>query len=246
MNPRPANRFALPTMKTSIFSLCITASLFVSASAEFRTWTRSDGKTAELEIVAVRPDGEDDSIGTFKMRNGAKVDLKASTLIESDAQLLKDWKPAETEKEKPATTSAGEVSVFDEILDGNLVRLDGKKLKSCKDATKPTKCYLFYYTASWCGPCQLFTPELVKFYKSNKNENFELVLITSDREEESMELYAREKKMPWPQLKIAKAERFKAKFDHGVTGIPCVVACDLQGKVLAKGQSLEQLKTLIK
>jgi nucleoredoxin len=235
-------------MKTSILSLCITASLFVTASAEFRTWTRSDGKTAELEIVSVRPDGEDDSVGTFKMRNGAKVDLKASTLIESDAQLLKDWKPAEKEKEKEkaSSTAAGGASVFDEILEGNLVRLDGKKFKSCKDATKPTKCYLFYYTASWCGPCQRFTPELVKFYESNKNENFELVLITSDQDEDSMELYAREKKMPWPQLKIAKAERFKAKFDHGVTGIPCVVACDLEGKVLAKGQSLDQIKTLIK
>jgi nucleoredoxin len=127
------------------------------------------------------------------------------------------------------------------------VKLDGKSLKSFKDLKKPSKYYVFYYTASWCGPCQQFTPSLVEFYKKNKNDNFELVLITSDSEEDSMEDYAVSKEMPWPQLKLKKADDFKKNFNHGVKGIPAVIVCDLEGKIVtANGRDLNTLGTLLK
>jgi nucleoredoxin len=210
-----------------------------SASAEFRTWTRNDGKTAELELLSVT-EAEGGKSGEFKMRNGQKVVIKSSVLSEADAKLLAEWKP-----EAPATAAAA--SVFDEILDGNLVKLDGKSLKPFKDLQKPSKYYVFYYTASWCGPCQQFTPSLVDFYEKNKNDNFELVLITSDSDEDGMEGYAVSKKMPWPQLKLKKADDFKKKFKHGVKGIPSVIVCDLEGKIVtANGRDLNALGALLK
>jgi nucleoredoxin len=210
-----------------------------SASAEFRTWTRSDGKTAELELLSVT-ETEGEKAGEFKMRSGRSVVIKASVLSEADAKLLEEWKPE-------AAAAPEAASVFDEILDGNLVKLSGKSLKSFKDLQKPKKYYVFYYTASWCGPCQQFTPSLVEFYEKNKNENFELVLITSDKEEESMEEYAVSKKMPWPQLKLKKSQDFKEKFQHGVRGIPAVIVCDLEGKIItANGRDLDSLGDLLK
>jgi nucleoredoxin len=210
-----------------------------SASAEFRTWTRNDGKTAELDLLSVTEAGGEKS-GEFKMRNGQKVVIKSSVLSEADAKLLEEWKPE-------AAAAPEAASVFDEILDGNLVKLGGKSLKSLKDFQKPKKFYVFYYTASWCGPCQQFTPSLVEFYEKNKNDNFELVLITSDKEEESMEEYAVSKKMPWPQLKLKKAQDFKDKFQHGVRGIPAVIVCDLEGKIItANGRDLNSLGDLLK
>ncbi len=136
-----------------------------SASAEFRTWTRNDGKTAELDLLSVTEAGGEKS-GEFKMRNGQKVVIKSSVLSEADAKLLEEWKPE-------AAAAPEAASVFDEILDGNLVKLGGKSLKSLKDFQKPKKFYVFYYTASWCGPCQQFTPSLVEFYEKNKNDNFD-------------------------------------------------------------------------
>lgn len=225
-------------MKTTLFLLV--GGLFVSqASAEFRTWTRSDGKTAELDLVSVsETDGE--KAGEFKMRGGRTITLKASLLSDDDAKLMDEWKPE-------AEESAAEPSVFDDILERNLVKLKGKSLKSFKDLEKPEKYYVFYYTASWCGPCQQFTPDLVKFYEKNKNENFEIVLITSDRDEDSMEEYAVKKKMPWPQLKLKKAKDFKKKFAHGVKGIPSVIVCELDGKMLGNYRSkLSELENLVK
>jgi thiol-disulfide isomerase/thioredoxin len=217
----------LVVMKTSLLFL-LSALFAASANAEFRSWTRTDGKTAELDLTSVSEVGGEKS-GEFKMRNGKTVTLKASGLAEADSKLLNDWKPAAaaTPTEPSATTS-----VFDEALEGNLVKLTGKSLKACKDATKPAKYYLFYYTASWCGPCHKFTPSLVEFYNKQKDANFELILLTSDSDEQAMEDYAAEMKMPWPQIKLSKVDRFKKQFKYPGTGIPNLVLTDLEGKLI--------------
>lgn len=219
-----------------------------NASAEYRTWTRNDGKTAELELISVSG-ADDDKTGEFRMRSGRTLSLKASTLSPDDAKLLAEWKPDDTAAGSTGTSAAtgeSKPSVFDKYLDGDLVRLTGKSLKTCKDASKPAKYYVFYYTASWCGPCQKYTPSLVEFYKKNKNDNFELVLITSDSDEDSMEEYAKEKEMPWPQLKLSKVDKFKKNFAHGVSGIPSVVTCDLEGNIVSKSNSIPELEKLVK
>jgi nucleoredoxin len=226
-------------MKTTL-SIAIAASLVLPLSAAYENWTNKDGKTAQLELVEVT--GEADAKeGVFKMRNGRKVNIKAVDLAEADAKRLAEWKPAAPE------AAAGEPSVFDEVLDGNLVILDGKKFSKHELTAKPKKFYVFYYTASWCGPCQQFTPSLVDFYNKNKNENFELVLITSDDSEDAMEGYAKDKKMPWPQLKQSEVATFEKKFDHGVSGIPSVIICDLEGKIVStNGRDLAELEKLVK
>ena len=62
-----------------------------------------------------------------------------------------------------------------------------------------------------------------------------------------MEGYAAEMNMPWPQLKLAKAKTFKGKFNHGVRGIPSVMVCDIEGKLLGNYRSnLDGLTELVK
>ena len=164
------------------------------------------------------------------MRNGKTVTLKISDLAAGDAKRLEAWKPAAD----AAGAASAAPSVFDDILDGNLVSLQGKSLKRFDATIKPTKYYLFYYTASWCGPCQKFTPSLVEFYNAHKpkSDQFEIVLITSDSDEGDMESYAKDKEMKWPHLKMSKVEKFRKEFKHPGGGIPNLVLTDLQGKII--------------
>ncbi|WP_411827708.1 thioredoxin-like domain-containing protein [Luteolibacter sp. AS25] len=197
---------------------------------EFRTWTRNDGKSAELELT--KTSGEVGSkVGTFKMRNGRLVDLPSVALSTEDAKLVEEWKSESQIAEESASATE---SVFDELLEGNLEKFDGRSLKRYELEQKPTKYYLFYYTASWCPPCQKFTPDLVKFYKSKrpKHDEFEIVLVTSDDNEDAMEGYAKEKKMEWPHLKLSKVDNFKKTFKHPGTGIPNLVLTDLEGNLI--------------
>lgn len=224
-------------MKTSL-QLLLSLVLAGASSAAFEKWTNKDGKTAELELVKV-VDKDGEQAGEFKMRSGKSVTLKASDLSDEGVGKLAAWQP-------PAPVVEGKPSVFDKLLDGHLVKLEGKSLRKFTLTERPKKYYVFYYTASWCGPCHQFTPSLVEFYKKHKNDSFEIVLITSDREEDAMEEYAAEMKMPWPQLKLEDAQDFKKEFNHGVTGIPSVIVCELDGKNLGNHRNLDALEKLVK
>lgn len=215
-------------MKT-VQILLIAFSITSLASAEFESWTNKEGKSVELDLIKVTQVAGEVQ-GEFKMRNGKTATIKVSDLSPDDAKRLAEWQP-------PAAATAPEVvapSVFDKFLDGDLVALDGKSLKTLKDFVKPKKYYLFYYTASWCPPCQKFTPSLVEFYDANKpgNADFEIILVTSDEDEEAMEGYAAAKKMKWPHLKLSKVARFKQEFNHPGTGIPNLVLADTEGNLL--------------
>lgn len=206
------------------------------------TWTNKDGRSAELELV--KTTGEADTLaGEFRMANGKVVTLKATDLDAASAKKLAD---AKAKAAAPVVNQPVNKSVFDEVLDGDLLLLEKKKLKKYELTAKPKKYYIFYYTASWCGPCHQYSPTLVDFYKRNKNENFEIVLITSDSEENAMEDYAAEMKMPWPQLELKKVKKFESKFPHDVNSIPSVITCDLEGKIVSKTTDLRALADLVK
>ncbi len=225
-------------MKTMILISLLSAGV---ACADFETWTNKKGNTAELKLVdVVDKDGE--KAGEFKTRDGRPVTLKSSELSDADAKRLQAWEPTAA-----GTDESAAASVFDSVLDGNLLILKDRELQPHAPESKPKNYYVFYYTASWCPPCQAYTPDLVRFYNRAKrnNDKFELVLISSDREEDAMVEYAKDKKMPWPQLKLSEVRSFGGKFNHSVSGIPAVVVCDLEGNVVARTRDFSELRKLL-
>jgi len=222
--------------KTILLSILMTGVSF----AGFEKWTNKDGKAADLELVKVT-ETAGVKTGEFKMRNGKAITLKATDLAEADAKRLGEWKPAAAAE---GTAPAAGPSVFDKLLDGDLIKLDGKKVGKAKDLAKPEKYYVFYYSASWCQPCQKFTPSLVEFYNKSKNSSFEVYFISSDNAEDDMEGYMKEKSMPWPALKLAKTEKFKKEINHGVEGIPFIAIVRPDGTVVEKGNAYPMLSKL--
>ena len=226
-------------MRTTIVLSILFASM---ASAEFEKWTNKEGRTTDLDLIEVA-DRDGEMAGIFKMRSGKIVTLKTSDLSAEASERLKAWQPPTP----PSPVEESKPGAFDKILSGTLVKLERKSLKKFEQAKAPARFYVFYYTASWCGPCQAFTPTLVDFYEKHKNENFELVLISGDQDEDSMERYAKERKMPWPLLKLKKVPDFKERFQHGVTGIPSVIVCKVNGDLLGDYRGkLEELAEMVK
>lgn len=88
-----------------------------------------------------------------------------------------------------------------------------------------------YFSASWCGPCRSFTPELVNIYNELSSKgDFEIIFISSDFENESFDEYF--SKMPWLAIPYADYEthkNLKSLFD--VDGIPHLTILDEQGNV---------------
>jgi len=130
---------------------------------------------------------------------------------------------------------AAETAIFP-ALKGDLVSLQGGKVKKFDETSlAQTKYFGIYYSASWCGPCRAFTPDLVAWYDSAKKANpqFELIFVSSDQSEPEMEKYMAGDSMPWPALAFTKKKSNKTLTHYAGNGIPCLVFVDAQGNVLS-------------
>jgi thiol-disulfide isomerase/thioredoxin len=81
-----------------------------------------------------------------------------------------------------------------------------------------------YFSASWCGPCQGFTPELRRVYDELRagGKRFEVVLVSTDRDPESFDEYFA--KMPWLALPYDRRElATDLNRLYEVNGIPTLV-----------------------
>lgn len=137
----------------------------------------------------------------------------------------------------PTPTPAPEIQNVIGAKLSNLVALDGKKLTSFDAAPLAGKKYLaVYYSASWCGPCRNFTPDLVKWYNRNKSKSglFELVFVSADRSADQMKEYMVEDKMPWPAMDFASIKMGNPIVGKGGPGIPSLVIFDASGKPVAE------------
>lgn len=127
-------------------------------------------------------------------------------------------------------------NVVSKGLIGDLVALDGRKLKKFDAASLGGKKYFAVYrSASWCGPCRRFTPDFVSWYKSksSKRDQFEVIFVSSDRSEKDMEEYMVEDRMPWPALDFSKKGKRSPIQGLGGRGIPDLILIDADGKVLS-------------
>ena len=116
--------------------------------------------------------------------------------------------------------------------EGALIKAGGAKADA--SAIKQKKYLFIYFSAHWCPPCRKFTPMLVEFYNAHKAKgDFELLFVSSDKDQAAMNGYMTETKMPWLGLSLSckRGEALGGQF--GVTGIPCLVLLDDKDNVLA-------------
>ena len=93
-----------------------------------------------------------------------------------------------------------------------------------------------YFSAHWCPPCRQFTPIFAETYGKLRDElgkDFEVVFVSSDRDEKSFDEYLGE--MPWLALPYA-ARDLKAKLSQKfkVNGIPALIIVDENGELITK------------
>jgi len=210
-------------MKTSLFAFLF-ATLVLSASA--RDWTNLAGKTIQADLVEVK--GE---VVVLRLANGKTHDVPLAQLSAADQSFARESKAAAAETPAAAESSP---SIFKDMLEGKLVALDGKRVTKYEMAQEP-QYYAFYFSAHWCPPCRAFTPKLVDFYNAQegRKKNFEIIFVSSDNDEKSMEEYIKGDSMPWPAIAYRSVDRMKEIKKYSGRGIPCLVLVDREGKVIS-------------
>jgi nucleoredoxin len=182
----------------------------------------------DAELVSVDAD-----IAVFKKDNGLHYKIPLADLCQNDQAYI-----AANQSKESVTTETPERLPNTELtdwLEKRLIARDGKRVKRTRDSALPTAKYIaFYYSASWCPPCRKFTPKLVKFYNEHRSadQNFEIIFVSSDRNEDAQEGYMLEDQMNWPALEFDDVREERIRKSSG-TGIPCLVIVDREGKVIA-------------
>lgn len=100
-------------------------------------------------------------------------------------------------------------------------------------ASPEPKFVALYFSAHWCPPCRMFTPKLVEWYKTFKQAHpeFELVFVSSDRDEAAMNAYIKETSMPWPHATFDNSKN-PLFTKYASEGIPYLVLVGEDGKAL--------------
>ncbi len=126
-----------------------------------------------------------------------------------------------------AVETGGIVSKFP----ARLINASGKKVSA---SFLNGKMVAVYFSASWCGPCRGFTPQLVKFYKKvKKNNAFEIVFVSRDKTATDMKKYMKADSMPWLAIPFNDPAAKRLISELKVNGIPTLAVFDKTGKLIS-------------
>ncbi len=112
---------------------------------------------------------------------------------------------------------------------------------SLSDYAGKGKYVLIDFWASWCRPCRMANPHVVKLYNQYKDKGFEIVGISLDRDKKEWVDAIAADGLTWPQMSDLKFWQSEAAKLYSVNSIPYTILLDKEGKIIAKGLYAEQL-----
>ncbi|XP_044967845.1 probable nucleoredoxin 1-2 [Hordeum vulgare subsp. vulgare] len=118
------------------------------------------------------------------------------------------------------------------LVTGDLDFVIGKDGAKVPVAELVGKTVLLYFSAKWCGPCRAFLPTLVDVYNKikEKNSDFEIVFISSDKDQSSFDDFF--SGMPWLAIPLEDERKADLKKRFKIRGIPSLVAIGPDGKTV--------------
>jgi thiol-disulfide isomerase/thioredoxin len=129
-----------------------------------------------------------------------------------------------------------ELTVYRESLNivGKVAELSGKTLdgKDFDIKNFAGKVVVIDFWATWCVPCKVMTPKLIKFYDDMKSKGVEIVGVSMDNGQDEVDTYVSDNKIGWTQLYFPSSrKRQSLAKEFGVRGIPSLYIVGKDGKI---------------
>lgn len=97
------------------------------------------------------------------------------------------------------------------------------------------KYVLLDFWASWCGPCRVESPEMVRLYETFGGPDFEIVGISLDKDREKWLGAIEDDGLDWIQVSDLQGWKSAVAGTYSVKAIPQTYLLDREGHILAKG-----------
>lgn len=106
------------------------------------------------------------------------------------------------------------------------------------------KVVLVDFWASWCRPCRMANPEVVRLYQKYKDQGFDIFSVSLDNDRNAWLSAIASDGLSWPNH-VSDLTGWKSSGGaaYGVVSVPTTVLIDREGRIIAKnlhGQELEQ------
>jgi peroxiredoxin len=108
------------------------------------------------------------------------------------------------------------------------------------------KYVLIDFWASWCGPCRMENPNVVKAYDEFKGKNFTILGVSLDKDKDAWKKAIAQDHLSWTQMSDLKYWNSQAVETFGFQGIPFNVLVDPSGKVIGESLRGEELDAKLK
>jgi len=105
------------------------------------------------------------------------------------------------------------------------------------------KYVLVDFWASWCRPCRIENPNVVKAFHKFRNKNFTVLGISLDQEKEAWLKAIEKDKLSWTHVSDLQYWSNSVAQLYRVSSIPQNFLIDPNGKIIAKNLSGEELQT---
>jgi peroxiredoxin len=120
--------------------------------------------------------------------------------------------------------------------------LDGKTISL---ADYRGKVLLIDFWATWCMPCKVEMPNVIRVHKKFNEKGFEIIGISLDNNREAVEQYIKDNNMTWPQFFDGKGWQNTVAQQYRVRSIPATYLIDKNGKIRYRSLRGEDLETAV-
>lgn len=172
---------------------------------------------------------------------------EASEIYNSFSKTLKKTKSGvkigeivapEPQEEKTEEESEEGVSVGDIAPDFIAPDINGNTQALYTSLGKYT---LIDFWASWCGPCRVDSPNLVKIHETYKDKGLAVIGVSIDKDKESWQKAIASDKLAWTHVSYLKRWDDPIAKQYGVKSIPTLFLLDNEGKVIFRGNHAEDI-----
>jgi peroxiredoxin len=191
------------------------------------TKSNPDSYISAMVLIQLVMNKAIDNEVAYEIYNGFSKTIKKTKSAIKIYELVAPKEAEETEE----TAQDGEVIVGDKAPDFFAPNPNDIAVSLNKSLGKLT---VLDFWASWCGPCRVDSPNLVKVYNTYKDKGLAIVGISLDQQKESWKKAIDNDQLDWTHVSHLKRWDDPIAAIYGVRSIPQLFLLDENGVVIAK------------